>query len=109
MDRNVDRDKEADLVSARIAKILSENAFSFSVPQYIGIHRRLFEGIYSHAGRIRDYNISKKEWILDGASVHYGNALELKEMLEYDIRMEKEYEYQGDGSISDSVFAFYGI
>ncbi len=92
-DRNVDRDKEADLVSARIAKILSENAFSFSVPQYIGIHRRLFEGIYSHAGRIRDYNISKKEWILDGASVHYGNALELKEMLEYDIRMEKEYEY----------------
>ena len=92
-DRNVDRDKEADLVSARIAKILSENAFSFSVPQYISIHRRLFEGIYSHAGRMRNYNISKKEWILDGASVHYGNALELKEMLEYDIRMEKEYEY----------------
>ena len=92
-DRNVDRDKEADLVSARIAKILSENAFSFSVPQYIGIHRRLFEGIYSHAGRIRDYNISKKEWILDGASVHYGNALELKEMLEYDIQTEKAYEY----------------
>lgn len=92
-DRDADRTKEADIVSARIASILSENAFTFSVPQYIGIHRRLFEGIYSHAGKIRDYNISKKEWVLDGASVHYGNALELREMLDYDIRTEKEYEY----------------
>ncbi len=92
-DRNAERTKEADIVSARIAAILSENAFTFSVPQYIGIHRRLFEGIYSYAGRIRDYNISKKEWVLDGASVHYGNALELREMLEYDIRTEKEYQY----------------
>ena len=80
-----DRTKEADIVSARIATILSESAFTFSVPQYIGIHRRLFEGIYSHAGKLRDYNISKQEWVLDGASVHYGNALELREMLEYDI------------------------
>ena len=88
-----DRTKEADIVSARIATILSESAFTFSVPQYIGIHRRLFEGIYSHAGKLRDYNISKQEWVLDGASVHYGNALELREMLEYDIRTEKEYEY----------------
>lgn len=90
---DVDRTKEADIVSARIATILSESAFTFSVPQYIGIHRRLFEGIYSHAGKLRDYNISKQEWVLDGASVHYGNALELCEMLEYDIRTEKEYEY----------------
>ena len=90
---DVDRTKEADIVSARIATILSESAFTFSVPQYIGIHRRLFEGIYSHAGKLRDYNISKQEWVLDGASVHYGNALEVCEMLEYDIRTEKEYEY----------------
>ena len=92
-ERDVDRTKEADIVSARIATILSESAFTLSVPQYIGIHRRLFVGIYSHAGKIRDYNISKKEWVLDGASVHYGNALELREMLDYDIRTEKEYEY----------------
>ena len=92
-ERDIERTKEADIVSARIAIILSESAFTFSVPQYIGIHRRLFEGIYSHAGKVRDYNISKKEWVLDGASVHYGNALELREMLDYDIRTEKEYEY----------------
>lgn len=92
-ERDTDRTKEADIVSARIAAILSESAFTFSVPQYIGIHRRLFEGIYTHAGKIRDYNISKKEWVLDGASVHYGNALEIREMLDYDIQAEKEYEY----------------
>ena len=74
-----DRDREADIVAGRIAAILSENAFTFSVPQYIGIHRRIFEGVFSHAGKIRDYNISKREWVLDGASVNYGNALELKE------------------------------
>jgi len=92
-ERERDRSKEADVVSARIAMILSEKAFTFSVPQYTGIHRRLFEGIYPHAGKIRDYNISKKEWVLAGESVHYGNALELREMLEYDIRTEREYEY----------------
>ncbi len=92
-EKDTDRTKEADTVSVRIAAILSESSFTFSVPQYIGIHRRLFEGIYSHAGKIRDYNISKKEWVLDGASVHYGNALELREMLDYDIRTEKEYDY----------------
>ena len=97
-----DRTKEADIVSSRIASLLSDKAFTLSVPQYIGIHRRLFEGIYSHAGKVRDYNISKKEWVLDGASVHYGNALELREMLEYDIRTEKEYDYPLD-SISATI------
>ena len=72
-----DRTEEADKVSVRIAEILSENSFVFSPAQYISIHKRLFQGIYSHAGRIRDYNISKKEWVLDGASVMYGGAAEL--------------------------------
>lgn len=53
----------------------------------------IFEGVFSHAGKIRDYNISKREWVLDGASVNYGNALELKEMLEYDMQKEREYKY----------------
>ena len=96
-ERDKDRSREADTVTGRIATILSENAFTFSVPQYVGIHKRLFVGVFSHAGKIRDYNISKREWVLDGASVHYGNALELRELLEYDLRMEKEYEYPLDG------------
>ena len=92
-DRDIGREKEADIVSSRIAMVLSEKAFSFSVPQYIGIHERLFEGIYQFAGKLRDYNISKREWVLDGASVNYGNANELEELLEYDLKKEKVYDY----------------
>ena len=63
-------------VSSRIAEILSETAFSFSPNEYISIHRKLFQGIYNHVGKIRDYNITKKEWGLDGANVMYGSASE---------------------------------
>ena len=91
-----DDNKEADIVSTRIARMLAEDAFTFSVPQYISIHKRLFDGIYSHAGKIRDYNISKKEWVLDGDTVRYGNYSELEQLLEYDIRTEKEYTYKYD-------------
>ena len=53
-----DRTEEADKVSARIAALLSECAFSFTPNEYFSIHRKLFDGIYSNAGRIRDYNIT---------------------------------------------------
>ena len=91
-----DRTREADQVSARIAMLLAENACSFSVVQYLGIHRRLFAGIYPHAGKVRDYNISKRERVLDGESVQYGSAPEIMATLEYDLQMEREYRYQLD-------------
>ena len=90
-----ERTEEADKVSYRIAAILSEPAFSFTPNEYIAIHRRLFQGIYSHAGKIRDYNITKKEWVLDGATVTYGSALELKATLEYDLSQERNFDYRG--------------
>ncbi|MDO4501227.1 MAG: Fic family protein [Erysipelotrichaceae bacterium] len=90
----VDRTQEADIVSCRIAKILSENAFSFNPNEYISIHKKLFVGIYDHAGKMRDYNISKKEWVLNGATVTYGNAATLKETLRYDFKQEKEFDYK---------------
>ena len=89
------RTEEADKVSARIARILSEKAFTFSPGEYIGIHSRLFQGIYKLAGKIRDYNISKSEWVLDGNSVLYGNAFELRAALEYDFEQEKNFRYRG--------------
>lgn len=55
------RTEEADKVSARIAEILSEKTFSFSPAEYLTIHRRLFQGLFLHAGKIRDYNITKKD------------------------------------------------
>ena len=89
------RTEEADKVSNRIADILLEKSFSFSPSEYIGIHKKLFFGIYKHAGKIRDYNITKKEWVLDGATVLYGNAAELRETLEYDFAEEKKFSYKG--------------
>ena len=89
-----DRAEEADKVSLRIVKILSEKAFSFTPNEYISIHRKLFTGIYSHAGRIRDYNITKKEWVLNGATVMYGSASELRATLEYDFSEEKKFSYK---------------
>ena len=90
-----DRTEEADKVSSRIVEILSETAFSFSPTEYISIHRKLFQGIYKYAGKIRDYNITKKEWVLDGATVMYGSASELRATLEYDILHEKNFSYKG--------------
>ena len=90
-----ERTEEADKVSSRIAEILSETAFSFSPNEYISIHRKLFQGIYKHAGKIRDYNITKKEWVLDGATVIYGSASELRATLEYDFSQEKDFSYKG--------------
>jgi fido (protein-threonine AMPylation protein) len=89
------RTEEADKVSVRIAKILSEKSFSFTPNEYISIHKKLFVGIYRHAGRIRDYNITKKEWVLDGATVMYGSASELKATLDYDFSQEKSFSYKG--------------
>lgn len=90
-----DRTEEADKVSVRIAQIISENSFVFSPVELMNIHKRLFEGIYSHAGRIRDYNITKDEWVLDGDTVTYGNAFNLRETLEYDFGVEKNFNYNG--------------
>ena len=90
-----ERLEEADKVSARIAEIISERSFVFSPVEFTTIHKRLFEGIYSHAGRIRDYNITKAEWVLDGDTVIYGNAINLRETLEYDFGVEKNFNYKG--------------
>ena len=89
-----ERTEEADKVAVRIAKILSEKAFSFTPNEYISIHKKLFTGIYGHAGKIRDYNITKKEWVLDGATVLYGSASELRATLEYDFSEEKKFSYR---------------
>ncbi len=89
------RTEEADKVSSRIAEILSETGFSFSPGEYISIHQKLFQGIYNHAGRIRDYNITKKEWVFDGATVMYGSASSLRATLDYDFAQEKDFSYKG--------------
>jgi len=89
------RTEEADKVSSRITAIIAEKGFTFSVAQYLSIHRRLFEGIYKYAGKIRDYNITKEEWVLGGDTVIYGGWTELRATLDYDIAEEKAFDYSG--------------
>lgn len=90
-----DRTEEADKVSAHIAEILSEKTFTFSPVEYITIHRRLFQGIYKFAGKIRDYNITKKEWVLNGETVLYASADSIRDTLDYDFGQEKNFSYKG--------------
>ncbi len=90
-----DRIEEADKVSARIAEILSEKTFTFSPAEYLTIHKRLFQGVFSHAGKIREYNITKQEWVLNGETVLYASAESLKATLEYDFEQEKKFTYKG--------------
>jgi len=87
--------KEADVVSARIAQLLGEQSFQFSPIEWKMIHRRLFEGIYDHAGQFRTYNISKKEWVLNGNTVTYASWNAINETLEYDFKQEKSFSYEG--------------
>ena len=87
--------QEADKVSANITKILSSQTLDFSAKGYIALHRRIFEGVFKHAGKVRDYNITKKEWVLDGDTVHYLNWEDLHRALDYDIEQERQFIYKG--------------
>ena len=87
--------KEADIVSVRIAKLLGEKTFQFSPAEWLTIHRRLFEGVFTHAGQIRQYNITKKEWVLKGDTVTYAAWNSIKDTLDYDFATEKQFSYEG--------------
>ena len=89
-----ERTEEADKIAVRIAKIIAEDSFTFSVGQLLSIHKNLFNDVFQHAGELRGYNFSKKEWVLDGASVTYGDFRELEMTLQYDFEHEKKFQYK---------------
>ena len=93
--KNGDRTEEADKVSARIAELLSQKAFTLGPVELFATHRHLFAGIYSFAGKIRDYDISKAEWVLNGESVMYTEASQIAATLDYDFAQEKIFNYKG--------------
>ena len=90
-----DQMQEADKVSANITKILSSASLDFSSQGIISLHRRIFDGVFKHAGRIRDYDITKKEWVLEYDTVHYLNWEDLRRALDYDIEQERNFSYKG--------------
>ena len=94
-DANDDDKEEADRVSSNIVKVLSSSTFDFSTGGYQSVHRRVFEGVMKHAGELRTYDITKKEWVLEGDTVLYLNWEDLRRALDYDIEQERTYSYKG--------------
>ena len=87
--------EEADRVAANITKLLNEQSFSLTPLEFLNIHRHLFEGIFKHASEIRPFDISKKEWVLQGDTVVYGRAADIHAALKYDIQTERDFSYKG--------------
>ena len=90
--------QEADKVSANITKILSSQSLDFSTGGFISIHRRVFEGVFKHAGKLRDYDITKREWVLNGDTVNYLNWEDLHRAVDYDLEQERQFSYKGISS-----------
>ena len=91
-----DADKEeADMVSGNISKLLLTDAFTYSVAGFAAIHRAIFEGVFKHAGQFREYDISKKEWVLEGDSVVYARWQDIRMTLQYDLDQERQFVYTG--------------
>lgn len=86
---------EADIVASRIAELLAEKTFQFSPAELQSIHRRLFAGVFKLAGQYRTYNITKKEWVLNGNTVFYASFDSIRDTLKYDFNQEKEFSYAG--------------
>jgi len=99
---DVEDKQEADKVSERIAELLSQKTFTFSPAQLVAIHRHLFQGIYKFAGKIRDYNITKKEWVLRWETVIYANSKDILDYLKHDFDNEKTFDYSAL-SLSESI------
>lgn len=97
-----DRTEEADKVATRITELIEERTFSFTPAQLISIHRRMFEGIYKLAGRIRDYNITKNEWVLGGKTVYYASVDTISDALAYDMGQERQFNY-ANLNIDDAI------
>ena len=91
-----DEDKEeADKVSGNISKLLQTDAFTYSVGGFAAIHKAIFEGVFKHAGKFREYDIAKKEWVLRGDSVLYGRWQDLQMSIKYDLEQERQFDYSG--------------
>ena len=94
--------KEADKVARRINEVINSPSFRFSPEYYIGLHGRLFRDVFPHAGKTREVELTKREWVLNGDTVNYTPSFMVKESLSYDFAEEKKFRYSG---LSEDAFA----
>jgi fido (protein-threonine AMPylation protein) len=93
--------KEADKVAARINQIIHSPAFRFSPEFLLGLHGKIFEGVFEHAGTIRTVDLTKREWVLNGDTVRYEASFLIEKSLEYDFAQETKFKYKG---LSEDAF-----
>ena len=88
--------KEADLVSQRIAELLTRGAFFLSPDMLTTIHAYLFQdldpAIY-HPGQFKSERLIKQEEILNGDSVLYADPAMIQTSLDYLFREEGRQTY----------------
>lgn len=94
-DADDDDKEEADKASKNIKRILSSDTLNFTTNGLVSLHRRIFEDVFKHAGELRHYDITKKEWVLEGDTVRYLNWEDLRGALDYDIEQERNFVYKG--------------
>lgn len=88
-----DRQKEADVAAARIAKAVSACPSVACAPEELAsIHAGIFEGILPDgwAGRWRKENLAKAERKLEGESVRYADWRDVPACLAYDFEKMRE-------------------
>ena len=88
-----EQSRQADVAATNIRILLAEKTFAFSLVGLTAIHRRIFTGIFDFAGEIREYNITKKEWVLRGDTVLYVSAPDIRRAIEYDLEQERQFDY----------------
>ncbi len=93
--------KEADKVAARMIGIIESPTFNFSVAYYLGLHRQIFDGVFSFAGEVRTVELTKREWVLNGDTVQYTPSCMIMDTLEYDFARERKFRSKG---LSEDAF-----
>ena len=93
--------EEADKVSARMISIINTPGFRLSPEYYLGLHKKIFDGVFPHAGQIRDVELTKREWVLNGDTVEYELSCMIEKSLAYDFDNEKKFKYKG---LSENAF-----
>jgi len=84
------RQNEADIVSARIVKILSNKSFSLNENTLKNIHKILFKDFTNcDPGKYRKVDIIKPEWVLDNDTVQYAHFENIEDEIALSLNKEE--------------------
>lgn len=82
------------IVSERIGKEVDSSNFVLSIDYLKTIHEKLFKDIFADAGKFRNFNMSKRELILNGDSVVYSDCRNMYQDLFKAIISEYKLDYK---------------